>query len=227
MIDDADIATRRYCALMIVGIALPFLLSPFLSYIFLSANQSFVYRLVVSRIIIWAELGILFLYARQAEVQKFLLLKEEEYGIGFYFTSVVSLYLAGWGAGIVAHIPDRLGLHQNNDMMRKMMGVMRQYPVLIPVTAITAGITEEFIFRGYMLSRLWMFIRNKHLAIVISALLFAAVHLGYKNLGELIFAFLFGVIFAYHYQKYQNIKVLMIAHALWDLAASSIILYHR
>jgi uncharacterized protein len=78
-----------------------------------------------------------------------------------------------------------------------------------------------------MISRLSLFFSNKWLPVVISAMLFASVHLGYHHTGELIFTFLFGIIFGYHYQKYRNIKVLVFVHFLWDLVASLPALNHR
>jgi hypothetical protein len=104
-------------------------------------------------------------------------------------------------------------------MAHKIQAVMDQYPALLVFTVFTAGVTEEFIFRGYMIPRLSLRFTNKHLPVIISALLFSFMHLGYKSVAELIFTFLFGLIFGYHYQKYRNIQVLVIVHFLWDLMA--------
>jgi uncharacterized protein len=227
MYGSVNIEIRRYYALMILGIVLPFLLSPFLAMVFGSPTQSFTYRLTLSRFLIWGTLGLVFLYARQAEVQKFLLWDEKRCSLKFYISSIVVLFLVLFADGIIAHIPYWLGLREKNVMMHKMDQSMREYPVLLVFTAFTAGITEEFIFRGYMISRLSLLFRNKYLPIVISALLFAAIHLGYKSAGELIFTFLFGIIFGYHYQKYRNIKVLMIVHFLWDLMVTMPALHRR
>jgi len=225
--EDADIINRRYISLMVLGILLPFLLTPFLSAIFLSADQSYAYRLTCSRFLIWGVLLLMFLYARQAELQRFFLWEEERYGVSFYLGSIGILYLLIIADNIISYIPYRLGLHETNNAMHKMQQAMKQYPILLVFTAVTAGITEEFIFRGYMISRLFLLFRNKSLPVVISAALFAAVHLGYHHTGELIFTFLFGIIFGYHYQKYRNIKVLVFVHFLWDLIASLPALNHK
>jgi len=225
--EETDINNRRYYSLMVLGIILPFLLTPFLSFIFISADQSFTYRLVCSRFLIWGVFGLMLLHARYAEVQKFLLWDEEPYGISFYIVAVVGLYLLILASGMVAQIPYLLGFREKNAMMHKMQEVMRQYPLLLVFTAFTAGVTEEFIFRGYIISRLSLFFSNKYLPILISALLFMAVHLGYHNISELIFTFLFGLIFGYHYQKYRNLKVLIIVHILVDLIATLPRVHHR
>ena len=205
---------------MIVGIALPFLLSPFFSSIFLSASQSFAYRLTVSRFLIWGELGLIFLYARHAEVQPFLLWNEERYGFLFYLKFVAILFLLMIVCGMIAHIPNYLGLHENNEMLHRMQAAMRQYPDLMVLAAFTAGVTEELIFRGYILSRLSVLFDDKLRPVVISAILFSAVHLGYKSVSELIYTFLFGLLVGWHYQKYRNLRVLMMLHFLVDIVAT-------
>jgi uncharacterized protein len=224
---ETDIEKRRYYALMTVGVVLPFLLIVFLSAIFASHDQSYLYRLVCSRFIIWAVLGLMFLYARQAEVQPFFLWPEEKYDFPFYFTSVIALYLFAFASGILANIPNWLGLHEKNEMLHKVIQVMKLNPVVLVFTVITAGITEELIFRVYIITRLSLLFSNKVLPVVISAVLFSAIHLSYKSISELIFSFGFGLIFGYHYQKYRNIKVLIFVHALWDLMATLIAIHHK
>jgi hypothetical protein len=161
----------------------------------------------------------MFLYARKGEMQNFLLWNEEKYKASFYIASIIGVYLLCFAASFAAHIPYWLGMHENNAVMLKVLAAMQKYPALIYFSAITAGITEEFIFRGYILSRLSAFFNNKHIAVLISALLFAFIHLTYKTLSELIFAFLLGLIFGYHYQKYRNIKVVIAVHFLVDVIA--------
>ena len=226
-IQDANVNARRYYSLIILGIILPFLLSPFFSVIFLSSSQSFAYRFIASRFLIWGELGIMVLYAQQAEIQKFLLWAEESYKLSFYLKSIGALYLLTIAAQIIARIPFYLGLHEKNLMIHKMDLVIRQYPIVWIFTCFTAGVTEEYIFRGYILSRLSMFSGSKHLPIIVSALLFAYVHLGYHSASELIFTFLLGLIFGYHYQKYRNIRVLMMVHFVVDIIATAPVFWHR
>jgi membrane protease YdiL (CAAX protease family) len=214
-----DIVNRRYYAVMVLGIILPLLLIPFLSTNFLPADQSFTYRFIFSRFLIWVVLCLMFVYARQAEVQKFFLWDEASYDFLFYLISIVILYILVVGAGTIAAIPRMLGHHEKSDMLHRTQVLLGRYPALMVFTCITAGITEELIFRSYMIPRLSLIFRNKSLPIVISAVLFSYVHLGYKSLGEIIFSLLFGLIFGYHYQKYRNIKVLIVVHFLWDLIA--------
>jgi uncharacterized protein len=224
---EPDIATRRYYALMVVGIVLPFLLSPFFASLFFSAEQSYSYRFILSRFMIWAELALLMWYAKKAERQNFLLWAEENDGFGFALQSIFSLYGLLLLELIVAAIPRMFGLHEKNEVSHKIIQVMQQYPVLIGFTTLTAGITEEFIFRGYILSRLSLMLKNQHLAVIISAALFAYVHLGYHSVSEIIFTFLFGLIMGYHYLRYRNIKVLIFVHFTYDLFVTLLELHYK
>lgn len=84
-------------------------------------------------------------------------------------------------------------------------------------TCFTAGVTEELIFRGYIMTRLSLLFKNNYMPIILSALAFSALHYGYKSLRELIFAFLIGILFGTYYQRYRNIKVLIAAHFMVDI----------
>lgn len=224
---ETAIINRRYYALMLVGMALPFLLEPFFSIIFFNKGDSYAWLFLVSRFIVWAILGLMFLYARYAEVQPFFLWQGDARRFGFYAQWIVLVYLMIFAAGIIAHIPYWLGLHEKNTAIHKMTTAIRQYPGLGFFTVVTAGITEEFFFRGYMMSRLALFFKNRHAIVIVSAVLFMAVHLSYKNLGEVIFTLLFGLVFGYHYQKYRNIWVLVVVHCIVDLFAVLTMLHHK
>jgi len=214
-----DVNSRRLRALMITGITLPFLLYPFLSLLIIPTGIDYSLKIFISRLLIWAIVGLVFLYACYGEVQNFFLWQEEKYDTAFYIKAIIGVYLLCFAAGFVAHILVLLGLHENNAVFIKAIMAMKKYPTLMWFSAITAGITEEFIFRGYILSRLSVFFKNKHVAVVISALLFAFIHLSYKTYHELLFAFILGMVFGYHYQKYRNIKVLIAVHFLVDIVA--------
>ncbi len=218
-IQATDVNARRLRALMITGIVLPLLLYPFLSMLIIPTGIDYSLKLFISRLLIWSTVGIMFLYARHGEVQNFFLWDEQQYNTAFYIKAIVGVYLLCFAAGYVARIPTFLGLHEDNTFLVKAIVAMKKYPALMYFGAITAGITEEFIFRGYILSRLSVFVKNKHVAVIVSALLFAFIHLSYKTYGELLFAFLLGLLFGYHYQKYRNIKVVIAVHFLVDIIA--------
>jgi membrane protease YdiL (CAAX protease family) len=220
------IEKRRFNTLMLSGITLTIVLYPFLSSVLLSAITDYGWRIFLSRIIIWAVMGVMFMYARKGEIQNMLLWPEENYKASFYIKWVFLLYLLTLAAGAVARIPFWLGYHENNAVIIKLELVIQKSPALLVFTAITAGITEEFLFRGYIMSRLAVLINNKHLVVILSALLFALVHLGYKTYTELIFAFGIGIVLGYHYQKYRSLTTVIVVHFLIDVIAMSIGKHH-
>lgn len=172
-----------------------------------------------SRFIFWLMIALLVVYAYRIKHEPFLPWQEQPQPFGFYVGSVVVLYLLVIVAGLIAAIPQLLGWHDNNVVMSKMLTLMNHSPWIMVFGAATAGITEELMFRGFMQPRLQVLLNSKAGAIVVSSLLFASLHYRYFSLKELIGTFLIGVIFATHYQKYRNIKIVMIAHFMVDLIA--------
>src|ERR1700722_7509653 len=130
MMDENDVINRRYYTLVILGIILPFLIVPFLSLLILQKGQDFTYLFLVSRLIIWATLGLMFLYARYGEVQKFLLWEEEKYDWTFYLMWIVVLYLLCFFSQIISAIPYLMGLRQKSLNMLRMQHLMKGYPAL-------------------------------------------------------------------------------------------------
>ena len=173
-------------------------------------------KLFYSRFIYWGIVVVLLFYAFKIERQSLLLWKEENNTIGFFLLSVFLLYLSSIGAAFVSAIPVLLGEHENNAMMKKIIAVITGHQAIIFFLALTAGVTEELIFRGYLLTRLSQWFKNEVAAVIVSSLLFAALHYKYGSLRELIFTFLIAVIFSIYYIKYRNIKAIIVTHFLID-----------
>lgn len=173
-------------------------------------------KLFYSRFIYWGIVVVLFFYSFKIERRPLLLWKEENNTIGFFLLSVFLLYLSSIGAAIISAVPVLLGDHENNAMIKKIIAIITGRQVTIFFIALTAGVTEELIFRGYLLTRLSQWFRNNVAAIIVSALLFAALHYKYGSLRELIFTFLIGTIFSIYYIKYRNIKAIIVTHFLID-----------
>jgi len=225
--DENDVINRRYYTLVILGIILPFLIVPFLSSLILQKGQDFTCLFLLSRFIIWATLGLMFLYARYGELQNFLLWEEEKYDWTFYLSWIFILYLLCFFSQIISAIPYLVGLREKSPNMLKLQHLMKGYPALGMFTALTAGITEELFFRGYVMSRLSLFFQNRHVQVLISAALFCSIHISYHYWGETIFTFLLGLIFGYHYQRFRNIKVLMVVHFIVDAVATIVAMHHK
>jgi len=125
-------------------------------------------------------------------------------------------------SAIITNIPKFFGVNDSRSVLRKIDLILKGHYVLIVFTALTAGVTEELIVRGYLFPRLSLLIKNKYAPIIISASVFSMFHFAYHSLDEYLFTFFFGLITALYYQKFRSIKVLIVFHFLYDLFAITI-----
>jgi len=211
-----DNIPRKQNILVISGIIIAFAFPFVLSMIFRYTTLDVIDRIFYSRFIFWSEVLLLMLYAAKAEQRKLLIWQEQELDMGIFIVSVVVLYLLSWVCSIIGAIPRLFGYHEDNALLKRIVMLLVNRQWLIVFTCLTAGITEELIFRGYIMTRLSLLFRNNYMPVILSAVAFSALHYGYKSLHELIFAFLIGILFGAYYQKYRNIKVLIAAHFMID-----------
>jgi len=202
--------------ILLGGTVLTFSLLIFFDFLLGRLQMAYYDRLFYSRFIYWGIVVVLLFYTFKIERQSLLLWKEENNNIGFFLLSVFLLYLSSIGAAFVSAIPVLLGEHENDAMMKKIIAVITGHQAMIFFLALTAGVTEELIFRGYLLTLLSQWFKNEVAAVIVSSLLFAALHYKYGSLRELIFTFLIGVIFCIYYIKYRNIKAIIVTHFLID-----------
>jgi membrane protease YdiL (CAAX protease family) len=93
--------------------------------------------------------------------------------------------------------------------------VMKNLPLTIITISLVTGFTEEFLFRGIVMTRLKR-ICNSTLTVIISALIFSAIHGDpISFLGIFIIGVLLGVVFL----KYDSVIPCMIIHAAFNLFA--------
>ena len=81
---------------------------------------------------------------------------------------------------------------------------------------LTAGICEEIIWRGYLITALKTRGVKDGLAIFISAISFASIH-GIYLLDKLIITFFIGLLTALYYVKQKRIMPLIITHIIMDM----------
>lgn len=214
------ISLKRSNAILAIGVLIAFLYYPSVGIITFRGSGYTVNTLFISRLFIWLEVFILYFYATWVEKAAFLLWwPERKQTLSFYIASLAGLYLLGIGAGIVSKIPLLFGLHDSRQIMLHMVAVANRSLPLLIFSAITAGFTEELIFRGYLVPRLELLFKNRHMPVIVSSLMFGFVHFRYESYTEVIFAALFGAVFAIHYQVYRNIKILIFTHACIDLVS--------
>ena len=173
----------------------------------------------IGRVAIWICLLLVLLYANQIENQKFLLWNENQLSVFEYvksfFKIIASMII---GALLIRLLLYLLGGNiEENPKLKEIVAVLKtNYPLLI-FTCLTAGITEELVFRGYLMPRLQLFFKNNYASIVISSLLFGLMHIGYGTIFQILEPMMIGLVFAIHYQKFRNIKILIFCHFFWDL----------
>jgi uncharacterized protein len=200
-----------------LSIALPFL-AICTSLALKQVSLNFASQFLISRFAQWTTFILLFLFAIKIEKRPFLLWKEKEYSVLDTLKAVgktmLFLIIAMFFIGILIKL---LNTNVKSALLDKTVHVLQDNFVFLLFTCITAGIIEEFIFRGYMFPRLEMIFRNNKLAILISSFLFGIMHYNYGTLIQTLGPMVFGVILALQYQKYKSIKIVTISHFLWDL----------
>lgn len=180
--------------------------------------SGFYLSLIWSRVVQWFCLLLIFLYAIKVEKQDFLLWKNRSYKIPTFLLHILLLYITV----ILIVIPVQilitlLDLHQESKQLSILTKVLKENQWMIPFVCITAGVVEEYFFRGYLQPRLEALTKSTFWGIFISALLFGAVHCGYGTLQNIVVPLVIGIIFAIYYWKYRNIYTLIICHTLIDL----------
>ena len=169
-----------------------------------------------SRLILWLYLLIIYLWVLKVEKQKFLLWSERKSSVQFYIISIAAMLAAIiLLAGILHKIESYYGW-DNSDKLKAMLQLLWKNKLLLLFTALSAGIMEELLFRGYLMPRLQLLLKNSWLTIIISSLFFGLAHYSYGSWSQMINPLFIGLIFAWHYQKYRNIKVLILCHFLID-----------
>lgn len=176
--------------------------------------------LFITRSLIWLFLFLLWQYAVRIERQKFLIWPEKKYTFWASILSLIVITAAITTSLVIVLIIIRLSLHklESSNLMKQMISLFKTNPFLLMYTAITAGVTEELIFRGYLLPRLKILLKSPFLAIFISALIFSLAHFQYGTIINVVAPFIIGLALAFYYWEYRNIKIIIIFHILWDLA---------
>jgi membrane protease YdiL (CAAX protease family) len=216
------IQKRRQNLISLAGVVIAIVFPFVLSLLIIVSGLSYPEKVLYSRFIFWAEVLFLMLYASKVEHCKFLIWEDKPADIGFFLVSVVALYFLSLACGIIGSMPRFLGWHENNAAFKRIITTFMNRPWLMLFTAVTAGVTEELIFRGYILTRLSLLFKNRYMPLVISAFAFASLHYSYRSLREYIFTFLIGILFGAYYQKYRNIKVLIVVHFMIDIISLEI-----
>jgi membrane protease YdiL (CAAX protease family) len=175
-------------------------------------------KFFISRKAIWVCLYLIYSYTVFIEKQRFLLWPEKKYSISLYVKLILKLMLTLFAILFCASLLMKLtGTFVESEKIKELTIIFKSNSWLLLFTCLTAGITEELIFRGFLMPRLELLLKNRNLAIALSSILFGALHFGYGTLLQVIGPTCIGFAFAIHYYKYRNVKIVIICHFVWDL----------
>jgi hypothetical protein len=173
-----------------------------------------------SRLLYWLALALVWLYAAKLEKQPLLTWQERRYPLLVYPAMAVILFLLLLIGMQLVYIMMRFTSFTNlSAKLAALTAMLMNNKALLCFTALTAGVTEELIMRGYIQTRLQAVFNNSFIAILVSSLLFGLLHYRYGTLYNVLGPFYIGLVFAVFYWKFRNIKVLIVVHFLWDLLA--------
>lgn len=173
-----------------------------------------------SRLLLWLVLLLMYLYVIKTEAGPFLIWGNTTLTIKKSIMLVAGILLGIFCCGMLSAIIAKVfGWNMQSARFNEAVKLFIHYPYLIYFTAITAGITEELLFRGYLLPRLQLLVNNSMFSILLSSLLFGLLHFGYGTLFNMLGPFFMGIVFAFFYNKYRHMGILIIAHSLWDILA--------
>lgn len=173
----------------------------------------------IERTFYWLFAAVLWVYAIKKEKQPLLIWQENRYSVATHISHVFSLFFVILISVVCINVFISPLTHEEpSKVLHRIVDFLRTNKFLLVYTALTAGVTEELIFRGYLQPRLELIFKNPYWAIFISSLIFGLAHFRYGTIKNVIDPFLIGLGLAIYYWKYRNIKVAIILHFLWDLA---------
>lgn len=182
------------------------------------SNAALEKALIISRLLFWLITLLMYIYAVKIEKQPLLVYTSEKKNIWFYILSVLVLPIAAFMAAIIAGILVKItGLyHGPGNKYTLLIKTLSHNRYLFIFSTITAGVIEELLFRGYLLTRLQILFKNNYMPVIISSVLFGIVHIGYGTVQNVVGPMFIGVVFALYYLHYKKILPLIISHALYD-----------
>jgi membrane protease YdiL (CAAX protease family) len=201
-----------------IGIMLLLFITPMvLGYWGILKTNRNIFSLVIHELYVWVILFFIYIYATKIEKRNLLILSEIDIPFKQILKNIFLLILSFVGISIAVNVILHLTGNKNDSIyIQKLVPILRQYKVIIPFIAITAGVVEELVFRAYLFPRFEELFKNTDIAIILSAALFGILHISYGTIAQVAFPFLFGVVTALHYKKHRNIKTLIYTHFLWD-----------
>ena len=143
--------------------------------------------------------------------------------IGFRKTSAADLMLGFAGFvigvltfGVTAPLMKALGLSSTTEGIGHLLKVSISWRIAF---ALTAGITEEILFRGYAIERLYSLTGRLVLSAAVSFVAFSSINLLFMGIGGGIQIAVWSVLITGLYVWRRNLPACMVMHTLNNLAA--------
>lgn len=195
----------------------------------LGLGRPFAVYFFSNRTLFWVCVGLAWWYAVKVEKQPLLLWRERRQGIMHYAGAMILLAVVIYICLFIANLLIYMVTHktEQSETVERLIRYCRAHPFLLFYSVVTAGVTEELLFRGYLLPRLELFTGNRNAAILISSLLFGLGHYHYGTVRNVVGAMIIGLVLAVYYDRWRNIKVIILFHILWDTAVFYLSFRHR
>jgi uncharacterized protein len=164
----------------------------------------------------WLMLGFIWLGLRLRKQPMRVLLGENwggvrqiprDFGIGILFL-IVSYFVLSLVSHLLKAAP--------NAAIRNLLPHAPAEIAVYALLAVTAGICEEMIFRGYLQRQFSIFFRSAAAGVVLQGIMFGAAH-GYQGPKLMLVIVVFGVMFGMLAHSRRSLRPGMFAHFLQDL----------
>lgn len=96
---------------------------------------------------------------------------------------------------------------------------------LLAMAVIFAPFSEELLFRALFINKLKKYTKSAAIAVLVSALIFASLHLTYNSVVELAGAFVIGAILGAVYVKSESIIPPIAIHMVFNLVSITLMLW--
>jgi len=179
--------------------------------------------ILIAELFYWFSLLFIWFYALKIEKQNLLIWLETRYGFWMHIRIILSIFGIIFLIAIPVMIPlNYFHLIKESAKATELRTILQANRPLLFFAALTAGVTEEFIFRGYLLPRFEFIFSNSYAAIILSSVPFGLLHLGYGTLSQVVGPLIIGLVLGYYYWKFRNIAIVIICHFLWDFISLSL-----
>lgn len=215
--------------LLLVGVSFAIILlgAPLLSVLFGWKKLNSVFFLA-TRFLFWGCLLMIWQYAIRVEKQPLLMWDEKNYSWWKTVISIISVFVVTIGGlTIITAILLKLGFSSDSVKFDRILVLFKNNYFILFFTALTAGIVEELTFRGYLLPRLTILVKSPTISILFSSVLFGLMHYSYGTIFQVAGPFFIGLVFAFYYYEFRNIKIIIFCHFLWDVSAIMINIYKK